>query len=58
MTIIIDGTNKPLGRLATFVVDLLKKGYPVVVINANAPLAQNAGGYCKKGHKGNDTQER
>jgi large subunit ribosomal protein L13 len=34
MTLIIDGTNKPLGRLATAVVDLLKRGYPVVVINA------------------------
>jgi large subunit ribosomal protein L13 len=34
MTIIVDGTDKPLGRLATFVVGLLKKGYPVVVINA------------------------
>ncbi len=35
MTLIIDGTNKPLGRLATFVVDLLKKGYPVVIVNAD-----------------------
>ena len=34
MTLIIDGTNKPLGRLATSVVDLLRRGYPVIVINA------------------------
>ena len=34
MTLIIDGTNKPLGRLATHVVSLLKKGYPVVIVNA------------------------
>ena len=34
MTLIIDGSNKPLGRLATEVVRLLKRGYPVVIINA------------------------
>ena len=34
MTLIVDGTNKPLGRLATEVVSLLKRGYPVVIINA------------------------
>ena len=34
MTLIIDGTNKPLGRLASEVVKLLKRGYPVVIINA------------------------
>lgn len=32
--IVVDGKNKPLGRLATFVADLLRKGYPVAVINA------------------------
>ncbi|NPA86978.1 MAG: 50S ribosomal protein L13 [Candidatus Diapherotrites archaeon] len=34
MTLIVDGTNKPLGRLASEVAQLLKKGYPVVIVNA------------------------
>ena len=34
MTLVIDGSNKPLGRLATEVVKLLQKGYPVVIVNA------------------------
>jgi len=34
MTLIVDGTNKPLGRLASEVAKLLYKGYPVVIINA------------------------
>ncbi len=35
MTLVIDGSNKPLGRLASKVADLLRKGYPVVIINAD-----------------------
>ena len=31
---VVDGKGKPLGRLATFVAELLKKGYPVTVVNA------------------------
>ncbi len=31
--IVIDGSNKPLGRLASEVATLLRRGYPVTVIN-------------------------
>ena len=32
--IVVDGSMKPLGRLASEVAQLLKRGYPVTIINA------------------------